>query len=66
MWILRYSSGIENSTLGYVPKCVPKKSSLTIVEPYGYNEYIEVTVLMSPWKGDLENLEEPYSYGYPM
>jgi hypothetical protein len=27
---------------------------LTIVEPYGYNEYIEVTVLMSPWKGDLE------------
>jgi len=34
---------------------------LTIVEPYGYNEYIEVTVLMSPWKGDLENLEEPYT-----
>jgi len=33
----------------YVPKCVPNKSSLTIVEPYGYNEYIEVTVLMSPW-----------------
>ena len=38
----------------YVPKCVPNNSSLTIVEPYGYNEYIEVTVLMSPWKGDLE------------
>lgn len=50
--------------LRYVPKYVPNKSSLTIVEPYGYNEYIEVTVLMSPWKGDLENLEEPYSYRF--
>lgn len=29
------------------------------VEPYGYNGCIEVTVLMSPWEGGLDKLEEP-------